>query len=293
MAFSPILLSLKTSLCITLLPRTPIIPYIYGCQTFIDVNTMLWVQLQAEGRMQSNTDKSCDSLHRSSEYLEKLQPRTSLRRTRWLLGHQSKEICALHSQQWRHIQLVQKRPYISTVSFNKTSSGPLHLVQVLALPPDNIIRRLSKPEFYLWTTITIRVEMTPLITESRSDYQHTGILTHSNSTTITIRQQTPDFVLQQPRKNCYCRFYRMRMFSDTAVLVGIPSEWENVSIIEYDHVSPLKKEPASCSRWTESGKPWERERNWKGGDAVWVVRVLFMLSQRFCANGIMLQIFII
>ena len=32
--------------------------------------TMLWVQLQAEGRMQSNTDKSCNSLHRSSEYWE-------------------------------------------------------------------------------------------------------------------------------------------------------------------------------------------------------------------------------
>jgi len=31
------------------------------------------------------------------------------------------------------------------------------------------------------------------------------------------------------------------MFSDTAVLVKIPSESENVSIIENDHISPLTK----------------------------------------------------
>ena len=38
-------------------------PTIHGCYTFIDVGVngynMLWVQLQAEGRMQSNTDRSC------------------------------------------------------------------------------------------------------------------------------------------------------------------------------------------------------------------------------------------
>jgi len=117
----------------------------------------------------------------------------------------------------------------STISFDKTSPRPLHLVQVLTLPPDDITRRLKRSEFYLWTTITIRVEMTSLIThESHSDYQHTSILTHSNSTTTTIRQQIPDFILQKPRKNCYCWFHRMRMFSDTAVLVKIPSEWENI-----------------------------------------------------------------
>ena len=37
-------------------------------------------------------------------------------------------------------------------------------------------RQLSTPEFHLWTTIMIRVEMAPLMTESRSDYQHTSIL---------------------------------------------------------------------------------------------------------------------
>ena len=194
-----------------------------------------------------------DSLHLSTEYLAKSQPRTSPCRTRWPLGHRSKEICAF-----------------STVSFDKTSARPLHLVQVLVLPPDDITRRLKKPEFYLSTTITIRVEMTSLIThESHSDYQHTSILTHSNSTTTTIRWKNPDFVLQQSRKkNCYCWFHRMRMFSDTAVLVKTPSEWENISIIENNHVSPLKKESASCSGRIESGKPWARERNWKGGDAV-------------------------
>ena len=113
-----------------------------------------------------------DSLHLSPEYMAKLQPSTSRCRTRRPLGHRSEEICAF-----------------STVSFDKTSARPLHLVQVPVLPPDDITRRLKKPEFYLSTTITIRVEMTPLITESRSDYQHTSILTHSNTTTTTIRQK--------------------------------------------------------------------------------------------------------
>jgi len=125
-----------------------------------------------------------DSLHLSSEYLAKSN--ASRRRTRWPVGHRSEEICAF-----------------STVSFDKTSARPSHPVQVLVLPPDDILRRLKKPEFYLWTLITIQVEMAPLITESRSDYQHTSILTHSNSTTTTIRQETPDFVLQRPRKKLW------------------------------------------------------------------------------------------
>jgi len=84
-------------------------------------------------------------------------------------------------------KLVQTRPYISSVSFDKTSARPLHLVQVLALPPDDITRWLKKPEFDLSTMITMRVEMTPLITqESHSGYEHTSISTHSNSTTTTI-----------------------------------------------------------------------------------------------------------
>ena len=99
-------------------------------------------------------------------------------------NHRNEEICVLHSQQWRHIQLVQTRLYISTVSFDKTSIRPLHLDQALALPPDDIIRRLKKPELYLWTAI--RVEMSALITKFHSDYQHTSILTHANSTTISI-----------------------------------------------------------------------------------------------------------
>ena len=39
-----------------------------------------------------------------------------------------------------------KNDYISTVSIDKTSARPLHLVQVLALPPDDIIRLLKEPE---------------------------------------------------------------------------------------------------------------------------------------------------
>ena len=85
---------------------------------------------------------------------------------------------------------IGAKEWFSTISFDKISPRPLHLVQVLTLPPDDITRRLKKSEFYLWTTIMIRVEMTPLITqESHSDYQHTNILTHSNSTTTTIQQK--------------------------------------------------------------------------------------------------------
>ena len=112
----------------------------------------------------------------------------SRRGTHWLLGHRSEEIYALHSQQWRHIRLiklVQPRPYISTVSIDKISAGPLHLV--LSARTTTITRRLKKPASYLSTMITIRVEMTPLITqESHSDYQPTSILTHANSATTTI-----------------------------------------------------------------------------------------------------------
>jgi len=102
--------------------------------------TMLWIQLQAEGRMQSNTDKLCDSLHLSSKYLATSQPRTSPRRTRWPLDHRSEETCALHSQQWRHIRLM-KIGTKTTLYFNCIDRQDLCWaippVQVLALPPDN------------------------------------------------------------------------------------------------------------------------------------------------------------
>jgi len=107
-----------------------------------------------------------DSFRLSSECLEKSQRGSSSCRTCRPLGHRSEGICAF-----------------STISFDKISARPLHLVQVLALPPDDITRRL----IYLSTIITIRVEMTPLITqESHSDYQPTSILTHANSATTTI-----------------------------------------------------------------------------------------------------------
>ena len=163
------------------------ISYIYGCQAPIDVRVngynMLWVQLQAEGGMQSNTDKSCLLIPFTSA------PNTWQNRNQifsdaghWPLGHRSEEFCALHSLQWRYIQLVQKRLYISTVSFDKTSARPPHLVQVLTLPPDDILRQLKKPE------------------ES----------------------------------------------------------------FERALISPLKREPASCSRRIETGKPWTREKLARG-----------------------------
>ena len=138
-------------------------------------------------------------------------------------------------------------------------------------------RQLSKPKFHLWTTITIRVEMAPLMTEPRSDYQHTSILTHSNSTTITIWQQTPDFVLQQPQKNCDCQFHRMGTFSNTTMLVKIPPKSENVSIIENGHISPLTERAGIVS---VSDRKWEAtsEREiGKGETPLWVVRSLFLI----------------
>ena len=152
-------------------------------------------------------------------------------------------------------------------------------------------RQLSTPEFHLWTTIMIRVEMAPLMTESRSDYQHTSILTHSNNHNLTTY---PWLCPPTTSKNWDCQFHRMGMFSNTAMLVKIPPEPENVSIIENDHISPLTKRAsivfASDRKWEAMS---EREIG-KGETPFWVVRVLFMLSQRFCvlklANKIMLQI---
>ena len=74
----------------------------------------------------------------------------------------------------------------------------------------------------------------------------------------SIRQQTPDFVPQQHwGKRCYCRFYRIHMFSETATCEKIPSESENVFIIENYHVSPFKKELASCLRRIKRSRKWE------------------------------------
>jgi len=41
---------------------------------------------------------------------------------------------------------TQPYTYISTASFNKTSFRPLNIVRALALPQDNYVRRLKKPE---------------------------------------------------------------------------------------------------------------------------------------------------
>ena len=101
----------------------------------------------------------------------------------------------------------------------------------------------------------------PLMTESRSDYQHTSILTHSNSTTTTIWEQTPDFVLQQPQKIGIVNSTGWVLFSNTAMLVKIPPESENVSIIENDHVSPLTKRASIVS---VSDRKWAKEKLERG-----------------------------
>ena len=216
-----------------------------------------------------------DSLHRSSEYLAKSQPNTSPCRTRWPLGHRSEEICAF-----------------STISFDKTSARPLH--QVLALPPDDITRRLKKPAFYLSTTITIWVEMTPLITqESHCDYQHTSI----DSLTTTIRQQTPDFVLQQSRKKLWLSISQDVYVPRYRRACENSFRMRSVSIIENDHVSPLEKEPVSCLGRIEKAMS-EREKLERGrrrfelfGYCSWYKT--FVAVQEiivWLANGIMLQI---
>jgi len=67
----------------------------------------------------------------------------------------------------------------------------------------------------------------------------------------------------------------MYMFSDTAVLVKIPPESENVSIIENGHISPLTKRASIVS---VSDRKWEAmsEREiGKGETPLWVVRLLF------------------
>jgi len=90
--------------------------------------TMLWIQLQAEGRV---TPTNCaipfTSAPNTWQNCNQIFPDTL---TTWPSERRMKT----YSNWWK---LVQTRPYISTVSFDKTSAGPLHLVQVLALPPDN------------------------------------------------------------------------------------------------------------------------------------------------------------
>ena len=183
---------------------------------------MFWIQLQAEGRMQSNTDKLCNSLHRSSEYWAKSQPSISRRGTHWLLGHRSEEIYALHSQQWRHIwliKLVQTRPHISTVSIDKTSAGPLHLI-----PSARTITRRH---------YTLIEEACILSLDNDNDTSRND---SSGNTRISFRLSThkyldscqlsnnhdPLTVLQRSGKIAIVD-HRMRMFS---VIVKIPSEWE-------------------------------------------------------------------
>ena len=158
--------------------------------------------------MQSNTDRSCLLIPFTSA------PNTWQNRNQVLPHAGHADPLAIGVKKSVHFQLYRSTRLLPGHS---TSSKCSHY----------IIRRLSKPEFCLWTTITIRVEMTPLMTESRSDYQHTSILTHSNSTTQQqSRSDNKPLTLSSNnlKKNCYCRFHRMCMFSDTAVLVKIPSE---------------------------------------------------------------------
>jgi len=69
----------------------------------------------------------------------------------------------------------------------------------------------------------------------------------------------------------------MGMFSNIAMLVKIPPESENVSIIENDHISPLTKRASIVS---VSDRKWEAmsEREiGKGETPLWVVRSLFLI----------------
>ena len=134
-------------------------------------------------------------------------------------------------------------------------------------------RQLSKPEFHLWITITIRVEMAPLMTESRSDYQHTRILTHSHSTTTTIWEQTPDFVLQKPQK------IGIVNFTGWVCSPMPPCLWK---FLQNQKMSPSSKTATSVhlervSIMFASDREWEAmsERDiGKGETPFWVIRLL-------------------
>jgi len=75
------------------------------------------------------------------------------------------------------------------------------------------------------------------------------------------------------------------MFSDTAMLVKIPSKSKCVSIIKNDHIRLSKKEPVSCSRRIKRARKWEpRVREKLGGeDAVWSCSVAVFNEKTFLA----------
>ena len=63
------------------------------------------------------------------------------------------------------------------------------------------------------------------------------------------------------RKKCYCRFHRIHACENFFRM-------KNVFIIDNDHISPFKKEPASCSRQIKIAR--KGNQGWgKGGGAVW------------------------
>jgi len=157
-----------------------------------------------------------------------------------------------------HFQLYRStRPLLGHSISSKCShyhQTTLHVDWILSFDNDN---DTSRNDFSDNTWISFRLSTHKYFDSFQFNNNH-----NPNEKTLTLSSNNHE------KKNCYCWFHRMRMFSDTAVLVKTPSEWENISIIENNHVSPLKKESASCSGRIESGKPWARERNWKGGDAV-------------------------
>ena len=82
----------------------------------------------------------------------------------WPSGWRNKKsvLHALHGHQWsqhtRLMKLAQTWPCSlhSTTLFDKTSARPIHLVEELTLLPDDLMRRLNKPEGEFWSWVNKR-----------------------------------------------------------------------------------------------------------------------------------------
>jgi len=101
-------------------------------------------------------------------------------------------------------------------------------------------------------------------TESDSGHQQPNI-----SFIPTQRPQSDNETPTLPSnnfKNCSCSFHKIYMFSDTGMLVKIPSKSQNISsTIKNDHVSLLPKKKASIVfvQSIKNKKGVRESRNWK------------------------------
>jgi len=196
-----------------------------------------WVQLQAEGGMQSNTDKSCLLIPFTSA------PNTGQNRSQVLPHAGHADPLAIGAK---------KSVHFSTVSFAKTSAWPLHPVQVLALPSDDITCRLKKPEFYL-TQVFWLIQL---------NNNHDPLILSSNNLEINCWNK----LLLSISQDAYV--------SDASKLVKIPLEkWPRQSI---------KKRASIVFASDRKWEPMSEREIGKGETPFWVVRLLLLISNLCC-----------